>query len=57
MSRTGRRRGATRDNGRQGTGTGLFISRGIVDAHGGRLWADSEPGRGSAFRFTLPLLS
>jgi signal transduction histidine kinase len=40
----------------QSTGLGLFISKGIIEAHGGRLWAESEPGRGSTFRFTLPLV-
>jgi signal transduction histidine kinase len=37
-----------------GTGLGLWISRGLVEAHGGRLTATSEMGRGSVFRFTLP---
>jgi signal transduction histidine kinase len=45
-----------RDQGRpSGSGLGLWISRGLVEAHGGRLTAESATGRGSAFRFTLPL--
>ncbi|MBK7898482.1 MAG: histidine kinase [Azonexus sp.] len=39
----------------QGTGLGLPISRQIVEYFGGRLWAESEPGRGARFVFTLPL--
>jgi two-component system sensor histidine kinase KdpD len=38
-----------------GVGLGLTICRGIVSAHGGRMWVDERPGGGACFRFTLPL--
>ena len=39
----------------RGTGLGLPISKEIIEHHGGRLWLDSELGRGSTFRFSLPI--
>jgi signal transduction histidine kinase len=39
---------------RRGLGLGLFISRCIIESHGGKLWAESRPGEGSTFHFTLP---
>ncbi len=38
-----------------GTGLGLVICRHLIEAHGGRIWAESEPGHGSRFVFHLPL--
>ena len=42
---------------RRGVGLGLWIARAIAEAHGGRIWADSEPGGGSVFHFTLPVVA
>lgn len=40
---------------RMGAGLGLPIAKGIVEAHGGTIWAESDPGRGTQFYFTLPI--
>jgi signal transduction histidine kinase len=41
-----------------GTGLGLFISKSIIEAHGGRIWAQNNPdGRGATFAFSLQLIS
>jgi signal transduction histidine kinase len=46
-----------RRNDHRGVGLGLAIAKGVVEAHGGRIWCDSTLGQGSTFSFTLPKAS
>lgn len=40
-----------------GLGLGLSLCKKFIDLHGGRIWAESEPGEGSTFSFSLPIIS
>ncbi len=55
FSKYGQLAGGLRKEG--GTGLGLYISKGIVESHGGKIWLEDGKGQGATFSFTIPLVT